>query len=130
MKALSRKVLATVFIVAVVLVGLVAAQKGTSVVRRISFQRGRTSAVMSGTLKRGTSHDYLLRASRGQQLIVHLATKADMGFEIMTPSKDVLTEYTQDWTGPLPQSGDYRINVLPPTTTEAPASYTLEVTVR
>jgi hypothetical protein len=109
---------------------LVSAQKGTSVVRRITFQRGRTSAIVSGTLKRGTSHDYLLRANRGQQMIVHLATKADMGFEIMTPSKDVMAEYTQDWTGPLPMSGDYRINVLPPTTTEAPASYTLEVTVR
>jgi hypothetical protein len=63
-------------------------------------------------------------------MIVHLASSGNVAFDILTPSGDDLSGYTRDWTGYLPQSGDYRINVLPPTETSAPASYTLEVTIR
>ena len=106
------------------------AQRGSSLVRRISFPRGRTTAILQGTIKRGVSHDYLLRARGGQAMAVHLASQADMGFEIITPGRQYLSGYTRDWSGYLPQSGDYRINVLPPTTTNAAVGYTLEVTVR
>ena len=109
---------------------LIQAQKGTSIVRRISFQRGSTTAVVQGNLKRGTSHDYLLRARSGQEIAVHLAARGDLGFEIVTPSGHYLTGYTRDWSGYLPQSGDYRINVLPDTTTNIAIPYTLEITIR
>src|SRR5207247_5108464 len=36
------------------------AQKGTSIVTRIRFARGRTTAVERGSVHRGMSHDYLL----------------------------------------------------------------------
>lgn len=98
--------------------------------RGISFPRGRTTAVLQGTIKRGVSHDYLLRARSGQGMVVHLASSGDVGFEIITPSGQYLSGYTLDWTGYLPESGDYRINVLPPTETNASARYTLEVTIR
>src|SRR5690349_15486935 len=124
MKPTPLKVIVVMLFTATALVTVAVAQKGTSIVRRINFQRGRTTAVLQGTLKRGTSHDYLLRAKSGQTMTVHLATKADMGFEVMTPSGEVLAEYTKDWTGDLPQSCDYRINVLPPTETNTPGSYT------
>jgi hypothetical protein len=113
-----------------VLTTLVYAQKGTNVVRRINFQRGRTTAVVQGTVKRGISHDYLLRARRGQGMTVHLAAGREVGFEVITPGGQYMSGFAQDWSGYLPQSGDYRINVLPPTSTNAPARYTLEVTVR
>ena len=49
----------------------------------------------------------------------------------LTPGEiDTLAQGAKDWSGELPQSGDYRINVLPDTTTERSISYTLEVTVR
>jgi hypothetical protein len=114
----------------VLLTGLVFAQRGTSVVRRITFARGRTSAVLRGTIKRGTSHDYLLKARVGQGMAVHLSSPGDVGFEILTPSGQSLSGYTRDWSGYLPEYGDYRINVLPPTTTNAPTRYTLEVMIR
>jgi hypothetical protein len=108
----------------------VIAQRGTSIVSRISFPRGRTTAVVSGTVQRGMSHDYLLKARRAQSMTVHLAARGGVAFDILTPSGEVLAQYSKDWSGELPQSGDYRINVLPDTSTSRSISYTLEVTVR
>jgi hypothetical protein len=111
--------------------GLASGQKGKSVVRRVSFPRGRTTAVLRGTVKRGLSHDYLLRAQAGQTMTVHLASPSRaVSFTIRTPDGNYPADFARDWSGELPVSGDYRINVLPPTETEAPASYTLEVTIR
>ena len=107
------------------------AQKGTSVVRRIKFARGRTTAVLSGSVHRGLSHDYLLKAGRGQTMTVHLSARGGVCFDLYTPGlSDSLAQCSKDWSGELPQSGDYRINVLPDTTTERSFSYSLEVTVR
>ena len=116
-----------------VLVGgaTVSAQKGTSVVRRIKFAPGRTTAVLRGTVHRGLSHDYLLKARAGQTMSVHLVAGGEVNFMLFSPGRtDILAENAKDWSGELPQSGDYRINVLPDTTTERNISYTLEVTVR
>lgn len=67
-----------------VLLTVASAQKGTSVVRRIKFAPGRTTAVLRGSVHRGVSHDYLLKARAGQTMGVHLAT---LGFQqsITTP---------------------------------------------
>lgn len=107
------------------------AQKGTSIVTRIRFARGRTTAVERGSVHRGMSHDYLLKAGRGQTMTVHLAARGAVSFDVLTPGEtDLLAQGTKDWSGELPRSGDYRINVLPDTTTERSIPYTLEVTVR
>ena len=109
---------------------IVSAQRGTSIVSRISFARGRTTAVLNGTVHRGMSHDYLLKARRGQNMSVHLTARGGVSFDILSPAGDSVAQYSKDLSGELPQSGDYRINVLPDTTTERTISYTLEVTVR
>jgi len=109
---------------------IVSAQRGTSVVSRISFARGRTTAVLTGTVHRGMSHDYLLKARGGQNMSVHLSARGGVSFVILTPTGDSLADYAKDWSGDLPRSGDYRINVLPDSSTERTMSYTLEVTVR
>ncbi len=131
MKAPNRLMSRTLVTALLLLAGITAtAQRGTSVVSRISFARGRTTAVLSGTVRRGMSHDYLLKARGGQTMTVHLAARGGVGFEILAPNGDLISEFTKDWSGDLPSSGDYRINVLPDTTTERSISYTLEVTVR
>ena len=107
------------------------AQHGTSIVTRIKFARGRTTAVEKGSVHRGMSHDYLLKAGAGQTMSVHLAASGGVCFDLYTPGlSDQLANCSKDWSGDLPKSGDYRINVLPDTTTERNISYTLEVTVR
>ena len=110
---------------------VILAQKGTSIVTRIRFARGRTTTVERGSVHRGMSHDYLLKASAGQTMTVHLVARGDVSFDVLTPgASDALAQDTKDWSGELPRSGDYRINVLPDTTTERSIPYSLEVTVR
>lgn len=107
------------------------AQKGRSIVRRVHFPRNRTTTVLKGTLRRGISHDYLLRARAGQTMSVHLAAQSpEMYLTMLTPDREVWMDNIKDWSGELPQTGTYRINVIPDTTTERPKSYTLEITIR
>jgi len=107
------------------------AQHGTSILTRIKFARGRTTAVEKGSVHRGMSHDYLLKAGEGQNMTVHLATSAGVCFDLYSPAmRDQLATCAKDWDGALPASGDYRMNVLPDTTTERTIVYALEVTVR
>ena len=109
----------------------VVAQHGTSIVTRIKFARGRTTTVERGSLHRGMSHDYLLKAGARQTMSVHLAARGGVCFDLYTPGlADSLAQCSKDWSGELPRSGDYRINVLPDTTTERNIPYTLEVTIR
>lgn len=127
MKRNSLKPLFALLLTSLVLATVVHAQRGTSTVRRINFPPGQTSVEVQGSLRRGTSHDYLVRARRGQGMAVRIISQGDMGFQIITPSGQYLSEVTVEWTGRLPQSGDYRINVLPDPTTNRALVYTLEV---
>ena len=129
MSTLSLKPLFALLLASLLLVIVVNAQTGTSVVRRINFPRGQTGAEVQGTLRRGTSHDYLVRGRRGQGMAVRITCQGNMAFQIIAPSGHYLSEVTVEWTGPLPQSGDYRINVLPDPTTNRSLRYTLEVIV-
>jgi hypothetical protein len=126
----SHRRILTILTVMMMATAVVLAQRGTSIVTRIRFAHGRTTAVESGAVRRGMSHDYLLKAGSGQSMSVHLAAHGGVRFDIFSPSGDYLTETSKDWSGTLPRSGDYRINVLPDTTTERSIAYTLEVTVR
>ncbi|HEX8922265.1 MAG TPA: hypothetical protein VF766_12375 [Pyrinomonadaceae bacterium] len=108
-----------------------AAQKGKSVVRRVNFPRGRTTTVLRGTVRRGISHDYLVHARAGQTMTLHLTTNATgMSLTILKPDGESWIDDTKDWSGELPSTGTYRINVLPDTTTEQPTRYALEVMIR
>ena len=109
----------------------VLAQHGTSIVTRIQFARGRTTAVEKGAVHRGMSHDYLLKAASGQSMSVHLAAGGDVCFDLYSPGmSEQLASCSKDWSGDLPRTGDYRINVLPDTTTDRNIAFTLELTVR
>src|SRR6266436_8497722 len=133
MKLLRRLVPLSAILAALVLTtsAVVFSQKGTSIVTRIRFARGRTTTVERGSVHRGMSHDYLLKAGAGQTMTVHLAARGAVNFDILTPGEsNTLVQGTKDWSGDLPRSGSYRINVLPDTTTERSIPYTLEVTVR
>ena len=107
------------------------AQKGRSVVRRVNFPRGRTTTVLRGTVRRGLSHDYLVRARAGQSMTLHLTTNASgMSLTILKPDGESWIDDTKSWSGELPSTGTYRINVLPDTTTERPTQYALEIMIR
>jgi hypothetical protein len=107
----------------------VPAQTGKT--RRIRFARGRTSTILKGSVVRGTRDNYILGASAGQSMYVHLTSREkNASFTIYVPGKsDVIAGATDvtDWEGSLPFSGDWVIEVGP---TRGNATYTLEVTIR
>ena len=106
-----------------------AAQKGLT--KRVRFARGRTTAVLKNSVVRGTVDRYLLGARKGQQIIVHITSVENNAvFDIYTPQGGTLVgegEDSTDWSGTLPEDGDYIIEVGG---TRGNATYTLEVTIR
>jgi hypothetical protein len=106
-----------------------AAQKGLT--KRVRFPRGRTTAVLKNSVVRGTVDRYLLGARKGQQIIVHITSVENNAvFDIYTPQGGTLAgegEDSTDWSGTLPEDGDYIIEVGG---TRGNATYTLEVTIR
>ena len=99
--------------------------------RRVRFARGRTTTVIKDAVVRGTRDRYILRTRRGQTLIVHITSIEDNAvFNIYRlGSRRTLdgAQETTDWTGELPRTGDYIIEVGP---ARGNATYTLEVTIR
>jgi hypothetical protein len=105
------------------------AQDKTTLRKKVFFQKGRTTAILKNTIRRGTNHQYLLRASEGQTMILHLAAKQS-GLTVYKPNGGEAIEDADgvnDWTGTLPETGEYTIEVA---TDAKAAPYTLEVTIR
>jgi hypothetical protein len=98
-----------------------------AVTRQVNFARGRTTAVIKNTVRLCTSHEWVLRARQGQTMSVHLATGKKTSFTLQSPSGTIEdADGVKDWSGELPETGEYVIIVG----TDATAAYTLEVTIR
>jgi len=110
--------------------GAAAQCRGTdrNIPKRIRFGRGRTTAVIKDTVRLCTAHEYYLRASGGQSMSVNLATGSRTSFSIHAPTGDIIegADGVKDWSGSLPETGQYIIHIG----TDATAAYTLEVTIR
>ncbi len=96
-----------------------------SVRKELRFGRGRTTAVVRDRIKLCTSHDYYLRARRGQRMSVHLVAGKKTSFTVYAPT-DRISDGAWDWSGELPEDGEYQISIG----TDVTARYTLEVTIR
>ena len=110
-------------------VGAAAQCRGTdrAVTRQVNFARGRTTAVIKDRVRLCTSHEWVLRARGGQTMTVHIATGKKTSFTVQGPSGTIEgADGVLDWSGELPENGDYIIIVG----TDATAAYTLEVTIR
>jgi hypothetical protein len=131
-----KKISVTVFL-ALLLLG--ATQARAQQCSRISFARGRTTAVINGKVDAKKSPCYNLRARKGQQMIVHLTVhgtspKHNVYFQI-SPEPESAEESTDllpgaegvDWEGTVPYTNDYGIVVI---AAKGSFSFTLEVTIR
>lgn len=96
-----------------------------SIRKQLRFGRGRTTAVVRDRIKLCTSHDYYLRARRGQRMSVNLVAGKKTSFTVYAPT-DRLSDGAWTWTGELPEDGEYQISIG----TDVTARYTLEVTIR
>jgi len=99
-----------------------------NIIKQVRFGRGRTTAVIKDSVRLCTAHEYYLRASGGQTMSVNLATGKRTSFSIYAPTGDIIegADGVKDWSGSLPETGQYIIHVG----TDATAAYTLEVTIR
>ncbi len=103
------------------------------VTRRVRFARGRTTAVLKNSVVRGDVDRYIIGARAGQTITVHITSRENNAvFNLQTPSGKSLegageVDDATDWSGELPESGDYIIEVGG---TRGNATYTLEVTIR
>jgi hypothetical protein len=96
-----------------------------SVRKELRFGRGRKTTVVRDRIKLCTSHDYYLRARKGQRMRVHLVAGKKTSFTVYAPT-DRLSDGAWDWAGELPETGEYQISIG----TDVTARYTLEVTIR
>jgi len=119
-------------LISVCLFNVVSAQKGTHVVKRVTFQRGSNSTVIKGKARWGASYIYLLRARAGQALTVHLegvpvariVPPGTENYEALAGADNV-----NDWSEKLPKTGEYQINVGHANDAYAAAPYTLEIKI-
>ena len=106
---------------------------------RVKFPPGRTTVILKGKTTGGPSESggmdpitYRLRASKGQQMTLHLTSaKKNAVFGVYAPGMELLEvgENATDWSGTLPKSGNYEIMVFPSDET-TDTTFTLEVTIR
>ncbi|HEX8632870.1 MAG TPA: hypothetical protein VF703_01820 [Pyrinomonadaceae bacterium] len=125
------KLAATFFGLLLLATGAFAVQEG--VTRRVRFARGRTTTTLKNSVVRGTRDRYLIGARAGQKLTVSInSVERNAAFTIYAPSNDTLegtseSQEVKSWSGKLPESGDYVIEVGG---TRGNATYTLKVAIR
>lgn len=80
---------------------------------RITFARGTNGTTVTGSLNPKQIRRYLLRAKRGQLVLVKLI-QGTADFQVIAPNGQPLggtTATLKDWKGQLPMDGDYVIEV-------------------
>ncbi|MDK1081642.1 MAG: hypothetical protein QGD88_09205 [Anaerolineae bacterium] len=97
---------------------------------RIEFAAGATSSQVQAKLVRGNPHQYVLAASQGQEMTVILNASGAATLSIWGLDGTILISdlsASSSWTGLLPLSQDYFIEVFSPG--EGIIDYSLEVTI-
>lgn len=98
---------------------------------RISFDKGATSAAISGSLKGGEVKEFLIYALKGQTMMIVMgSTHSDVSFLIRGKNTNdtlgIIRAPTATWVGSLPASQDYVIEVFGNT---KPSQFSFNVTI-
>ena len=79
---------------------------------RIKFDRGTSSKTVKDAVVRGTRDIYLLGANKGQQMNLNITSLEDNAvFDVISPNGQILEQEAKNWSGELPQKGDYQVVV-------------------
>ena len=130
-QSIKVKLAATFFGLLLLVTGAFAVQEGLK--KRVRFGRGSTTATLKNSVVRGTRDRYTVGARAGQKMSVTITSiERNAVFTIYTPDGGTLEgagegEDASKWSGALPASGDYVIEVGG---TRGNATYTLKVRVR
>lgn len=111
--------------------------------KRVVFAKGKNSATYAHKLpSRYADYDaYVLRAKKGQTLTVKLLADDPNAYisiyeiKVLGPDEDSVigdVEYPREWSGKLPITSEYSVQVYGPRSIDGRArgSYTIEITVR
>ena len=106
------------------------AQHGYRVTKRVSFKSGQVGTTVSGKIPNTLeSHEYIVRARRGQTIMVRINTaRPRLGFYIMSPTNAMQEEepFLKHYTGTLEETGDYHIFVY---TEKGAGKYTMQIQI-
>ena len=104
------------------------AQDRMTINQKITFKSGASSAIIKKQIRKGTSHQYRIRAKEGQNLTVILTTGKQTSFTISTLTQGTLEGADGEtmWRGMLTETGEYYILIG----TDATANYTLKIYVK
>ncbi len=112
--------------------------KQTSKTERVQFAKGKSSAVVSGTITHGNEVIYLIGGRAGQTLDIKITDGGknnDVVFSLLAPGgKNLMGDeesgdgYDTAWKGKLPKSGDYKIVVG--TIESEKANFKMSVSIR
>lgn len=103
--------------------------------KRIEFKRGTTTITISDTVRGSEEYEYVLAAKKGQRLIIKLTSvpmKSSV-FQLLGEDNDTLGlehDANFSYSGVLPKTGDYFINVRRPTEAKGTSRYRLTVTIK
>jgi hypothetical protein len=106
------------------------AQCRTGAPARVAFERGHTTATVNGELPIRGDACYTLRARAGQWMRVSVNSVHNIArFNVLAPGGDhTIAHEAEEWSGALPESGDYVIALYPNRNDEG-GSFTLEVSI-
>lgn len=130
---MKRRSLLSVLLMLLIMTGTLhaSAQHGYRVTKRLAFKKGQVSAAVRGAIPNTLEgHEYVVRARQGQTMSVKLTSlKKGILFSVWAPNGDMVGEETgqRQWSGELPETGDYRIVIN--TETGGVARYKLEVQI-
>lgn len=101
--------------------------------KRITFQKGSSSAVLEGSIVRGDQDTYLIGARAKQTMYIYIGSLEDNGvFTIIDRTTGKALKGAEEgtdtkrWVGSLPSTGDYKIVV---SATRGNAQYIMKVEI-
>jgi len=97
--------------------------------RRLQFPRGASQTTVQGKVSIVLPDTYLVRARAGQTMTIKLtAARKAVRFRVMSPTTtSLVADDVRDWTGVLPESGDYHIMI---DADERTSSYSMTVSIK
>ncbi len=113
--------------------GLAGITSADGIRKRLKFAKGKSSATVSGAVIRGDRDTYIVGAREGQTMRVRITSlEKNAVFQIEGADGNYLPDAGEEddatnWTGDLPQTGDYEIIVGG---TRGNASYKLTVSIK
>jgi hypothetical protein len=104
------------------------AQDVTTVDQKVVFKRGSSSTIIKKQIRKGTSHQYRIRARQGQNMTVILTTGKRTSFTVFAPTEGIIEGADGEtmWRGMLNESGEYVVVIG----TDITANYKLEIYIK